>query len=86
MITLDEITLPIRNINYLQGPSRLHALKLNNSLAMESKSTQDATHLGYILTRDGINPQSNKVQAILVIQLPKGVKQLRNFLGMVQNL
>ena len=41
-------------------------------------------YLGYILTRDGIKPQSNKVQAILAIQPPKGVKQLRHFLGMVQ--
>ncbi len=31
-------------------------------------------YLGYILTRDGIKPQSNKVQAILAIQLPKNVK------------
>jgi hypothetical protein len=41
-------------------------------------------YLGYILTRDGIKPQSNKVQAILTIKLPTGVKQLRHFLGMVQ--
>jgi hypothetical protein len=41
-------------------------------------------YLGYILTRDGIKPQSNKVQAILAIQLPTNVKQLRHFLGMVQ--
>ncbi len=41
-------------------------------------------YLGYILTRDGIKPQSNKVQAIFVIQLPTNVKQLRHFLGMVQ--
>jgi hypothetical protein len=41
-------------------------------------------YLGYILTRDGIKPQSNKVQAILAIKLPTGVKQLRHFLGMVQ--
>ncbi len=27
-------------------------------------------YLGYILTRDGITPQSNKVQAILAIQPP----------------
>jgi hypothetical protein len=31
-------------------------------------------YLGYILTRDGIKPQSNKVQAILAIQLPTNVK------------
>jgi hypothetical protein len=41
-------------------------------------------YLGYILTRDGIKPQSNKVQAILTIQQPTNVKELRQFLGMVQ--
>jgi hypothetical protein len=39
---------------------------------------------GYILTREGIEPQSDKVQAILAIQLPTNVKELRCFLGMVQ--
>ncbi len=41
-------------------------------------------YLDCILTRDGIKPQSNKVQAILEIKPPTGVKQLRHFLGMVQ--
>jgi len=41
-------------------------------------------YLGYVLSKDGIKPQNNKVQAILAIQPPKGVKQLRHFLGMVQ--
>jgi hypothetical protein len=41
-------------------------------------------YLGYILTRDGIKSQSNKVQAILAIKPPTGLKQLRHFLGMVQ--
>jgi hypothetical protein len=36
-------------------------------------------YLGYILTRDSIKPQSNKVQAILAIQPPKGVNQLRHW-------
>jgi hypothetical protein len=40
--------------------------------------------LGNILTRDGLKPQSNKVQAILVIQPPKGVKLVRYFLELVQ--
>ncbi len=43
MITIDEIILPMRNINHLQGASMLHVLKLNNSLAMEPKSTNDPT-------------------------------------------
>ncbi len=33
----------MRNITYLQYTSMLRALKLNNSLAMEPHSTQDAT-------------------------------------------
>jgi hypothetical protein len=38
-----------------------------------------------VLTKDGIKPQCNKVQAILAFQLPKGMKQLTHFfLGMVQ--
>jgi hypothetical protein len=41
-------------------------------------------YLGYVLTRDGIKSQSDKVRAILAIKLPTGVKQLRHFLGMVQ--
>jgi hypothetical protein len=42
-ITIDKITLPMRNINLLQGPSTLCVLKLNNSLAKEPLSTLDAT-------------------------------------------
>jgi hypothetical protein len=43
MITVNEVKLPIQNINYLQGSCTLHALKLNHSLAMEPQSTQDTT-------------------------------------------
>jgi hypothetical protein len=43
MITIDEVKLPMQNINYLQGSSTLYALRLNHSLAMEPQSTQDAT-------------------------------------------
>ena len=43
MITVDEIKLPMRNINYLQGSSTTCVLRLNHSLAMEPQSTQDAT-------------------------------------------
>ena len=40
--------------------------------------------MGYILTRDGIKPQSNKVQAMLALAPPRNVKELHRFLGMVQ--
>ena len=41
-ITVDEITLPMRNIYHLQGHSILRVLKHNNSLAKELTSMQDA--------------------------------------------
>jgi hypothetical protein len=43
VITIDEVKLPMQNINYLQGSSTFRELKLNHSLAMEPHSTQDAT-------------------------------------------
>jgi hypothetical protein len=43
MISVDEVKLPMQNINYQQGSSTLHSLRLNHSLAMELQSTQDAT-------------------------------------------
>jgi hypothetical protein len=41
-------------------------------------------YLGCMLTRTGIKSQPNKVQAILTIALPKQVKDLHRFLGMIQ--
>ncbi len=46
--------------------------------------TLEMDYLGYILTRDGIKLQSNKVQAMLAQALLRNVKELRRFLGMVQ--
>ena len=47
--------------------------------------THEIEYLGYVLTRDSIKPKSNKVQAILAIKPPTGVRQLRHYLGMVQH-
>ncbi len=49
--------------------------------------TLEIEYLGCVLTRDGIQPQSNKVQkvqTILANKPPTGVRQLQHFLGMVQ--
>ena len=46
--------------------------------------SDEVEYLGYILTRNGIKPQREKVSAILALTPPKSVKDLRKFLGMVQ--
>jgi hypothetical protein len=40
-------------------------------------------YLGYEITRDGIQPQPTKVEAILKLSPPKIKRQLRHFLGMI---
>ena len=47
-ITVDEITLPMRNINLLQGSNTRRVLKLNNSLAKKPLSTLDATNVSRV--------------------------------------
>jgi hypothetical protein len=57
-------------------------LKVN--AAKSTFCTLEIEYLGYVLMRDGIKPQRNKVQAILAIKPPTRVRQLRHLLGMVQ--
>ena len=41
-------------------------------------------YLGYMITRKGIGPLPDKINAIKKISAPQNVKQLRHFLGLVQ--
>ncbi len=62
----------------------LHDAGLHVNTEKSTFCVLEIEYLGYVLTRDGIKPQSNKVQAMLAIQPPTGVKQLQHFFGMVQ--
>jgi hypothetical protein len=43
-------------------------------------------YLGFILTREGIKPQQQKVNVILqVAPLPRNVKQVQSFIGMLNH-
>ncbi len=57
-------------------------LKVNGAKSLFC--AHEIKYLGCILTREGIKPQPKKVQAILVLNLPNNIKELRHFLGMVQ--
>jgi hypothetical protein len=63
---------------------RLREAGLKVNSAKSFFCTHEIENLGYILTRGGIKPQQKKVQAILALNPPNIVKELRHFLGMVQ--
>jgi len=43
----------------------------------------EVTYLGFIITRDGIKPQPEKIQGILNMTPPKTQKDVRRFVGMI---
>ncbi len=64
--------------------TRLRDAGLKVNAAKASFCAREIEYLGYILTREGIKPQPKKVQAILALNPPNNIKELRHFLGMVQ--
>jgi len=64
--------------------SRLQEAGLKINADKSKFCALETEYLGYVITREGIKPQTNKVQAILAITEPKNVKELRRFLGMIQ--
>ncbi len=64
--------------------TRLCDARLKVNAAKSWFCAHEIEYLGYILTREGIKPQPKKVQAILALNLPNNIKELRHFLGMVQ--
>jgi hypothetical protein len=64
--------------------TRLRHAGLNVNAAKSSLFAYEIEYLGYILTRERIKPQPKQVQAILTLNPPNNVKELRHFLGMVQ--
>jgi len=63
---------------------RLQEAGLRVNVAKSTFATDEIEYLGYILSRDGIKPQKEKVTAILALKPPGKVRELRKFLGMVQ--
>ncbi len=64
--------------------TRLRDAGLKVKAAKSSFCAHEIKYLGYILTREGIKPQSKKVQVILMLNPPNNVEELRHFLVMVQ--
>ncbi len=64
--------------------TRLRDAGLKDNVAKSSFCAHEIEYLSCILTREGIKPQPKKVQAILALNPPNNVKELRHFFGMVQ--
>ncbi len=64
--------------------TRLRDAALKVNAAKSLFCAHEIEYLDYILTREGIKPQPKKVQAILALNPPTNIKELRHFLGMVQ--
>ncbi len=64
--------------------TRLRDAGLKVNAAKSLFCAHEIEYLSYMLTREGIKPQPKKVQAIQALNLPNNVKELRQFLRMVQ--
>ncbi len=64
--------------------TRLRVAGLKVNAAKSLFCAHEIEYLSFILTREGIKLQPKKVQAILALNPPNNVKELRHFLGMVQ--
>jgi hypothetical protein len=63
---------------------RLRNTGLKVNAHKSSFCAMETEYLGYIVSRDGINPQQKKVQTILSLTLPQNLKHLCRFLEIVQ--
>jgi len=86
----DDVHIQGRNIDELL--ERLHAVVdvfVEEGVAVSPKKLQIGTQvrlLGWVRTPDGLKPDPAKVSAIMNLQAPKNVKQLRQVLGLFRYL
>ncbi|KAL7477367.1 LOW QUALITY PROTEIN: hypothetical protein ACHAW6_003176, partial [Cyclotella cf. meneghiniana] len=62
----------------------LQEARLHVNVAKSNFANDKIEYLGYILTREGIKPQHEKVWVVLALNPPKSVKELCTFLGLAQ--
>lgn len=63
---------------------RLHKAGLKCKIDKCMFAQPEIEYLGYIITKEGVKPNPNKVQAIIDLQRPSTKTEVRHFLGMVQ--
>jgi hypothetical protein len=63
--------------------ARLSTAGMRVNISKSKFFTEQIEYLEYWITRQGIQPMRNKVEAILNIKAPKPRKELRQFIGIV---
>lgn len=62
---------------------RLKDANLSINVEKSSFCCHELPYLGYILSRNGLRPNPDRVRAILGYEVPNSVSSLRRFLGMI---
>ena len=84
LLTITKSTYEDHLSKLRQVLERLRDANLRVNADKSSFAQEEVEYLGYILSREGIKPIPEKVSAMIAIEPPKNVKELRRFLGMVQ--
>ncbi|SGY38977.1 BQ5605_C003g02116 [Microbotryum silenes-dioicae] len=79
--TLEEHEARVRQVLEVLRRAKLYCLPTKTNLA-----TAECSFLGHIINRAGVHADPKKIQCIEDWALPKTVKELRGFLGLVQYL
>ncbi|XP_047522868.1 uncharacterized protein K02A2.6-like [Pieris napi] len=84
----DDILLKSRNFkSHLETIEKVFSILQNNGLKIKKNKcnflASEVKYLGYIIDKDGIRVDPDKVKAIVGMVYPKNVSELKSFLGMV---
>ena len=69
--------------NLEQVFERLRAAKLTLKLEKCEFFKEEVEYLGHVISVEGLKPQPSKVEAIRLAPVPKTVRELQSFLGMI---
>lgn len=75
--TFEEHMVLLREVR-----SRLKTANLSINLSKSQFCVGEVPYLGYVLSRNGLRPNPDRVEAIVNFERPKTLKALRRFLGM----
>ena len=70
----------IQNLETVFQRLREHKLLVNPEKC--SLLCDSVTYLGHVISREGVSPNSSKIEAVTKFPIPKNVKDLKSFLGL----